>query len=66
MGEPPSSLGGFQAKQQDSLVISDMSKAAGGPGLSKWHQIMIMKTMKMEMLVFMFLVCYLGLWDIKS
>lgn len=34
MGEPPSSLGGFQARQQDSLVISEMSKAAGGPGLS--------------------------------
>ncbi len=35
MGEPPSSLGGFHARQHDSLVISEMSKAAGGPGLSE-------------------------------
>lgn len=39
MGEPPSSLGGFHARQHDSLVISEMSKAAGGPGLSKEEEI---------------------------
>lgn len=42
MAEPPSSRGGFHARQHDSLVISEMSNAAGGPGLSKEEKVIAM------------------------